>query len=275
MELCMAASDVSYMRRGRLGLIRLERPETLNALTLGMIAEVEGLARAAESDPSVTGLCITGAGRGFCSGLDMSVLADHAAGRGPQRDSARDAGDVNPALFSFLLDISKPVIAAVNGVGAGGGFILAMMCDLRFMAEGATLTTVFSRRGLIAEHGSSWLLPRMIGLSRALDLLWSSRKVGADEALRIGLADRVTAPDALLDAVEGYVEDLARTTSPRALALMKRQAHRHLAMSFKDAARETDALMAEALAHPDAAEGAASFTQRRSPNFDAWIGDST
>jgi enoyl-CoA hydratase/carnithine racemase len=239
-----------------------------------MIADVEALARAAERDPSVTALCITGAGRGFCSGLDMSVLADHAAGRGPRRNPARDSHDVNPALFSFLPAISKPVIAAVNGVGAGGGFILAMMCDLRFMAEGATLTTVFARRGLIAEHGSSWLLPRMVGLSRALDLLWSSRKVGAEEALRIGLADRVTAPDALLDAVEGYAEDLARTASPRALALMKRQVHRHLSMTFRDAALETDALMAEALAHPDAAEGAASFTQRRAPTFAAWTGDS-
>ena len=269
----MAASDVSYARRGRLAVIRLERPETLNALTLEMIARVETLARTAENDPSVTALCITGAGRGFCSGLDMSVLADHAAGRVPSKDRARSDRDHNPALFSFLPDISKPVIAAVNGVGAGGGFILAMMCDLRFMAEGATLTTVFARRGLIAEHGSSWLLPRMIGLSRALDLLWSSRKVGADEALRIGLADRVAAPDALLDTVESYVEDLAHTASPRALAVMKRQVHRHLANSLRDAAQETDALMAEALAHPDAAEGAASFTQRRAPDFAAWSGD--
>lgn len=269
----MAGSDVSYSRRGRLGVIRLERPDSLNALTLAMIADIEALARAAEADPSVTALCITGAGRGFCSGLDMSVLADHAAGRGPRRDAPRNTQGRNPALFSFLPEISKPVIAAVNGVGAGGGFILAMMCDLRFMAEGATLTTVFARRGLIAEHGSSWLLPRMVGLSRALDLLWSSRKVGAEEALRIGLADRVAAPDALLDTVESYVEDLARTVSPRALAVMKRQVHRHLGMNLLDAALETDGLMAEALAHPDAAEGAASFMQRRAPEFAPWTGD--
>ncbi len=192
--------------------------------------------------------------------------------KGMRREHTQDR---NPALFSFLPDISKPVIAAVNGVGAGGGFILAMMCDLRFMAEGATLTTVFARRGLIAEHGSSWLLPRMVGLSRALDLLWSSRKVGAEEALRIGLADRVAAPDALLDTVERYVDDLARTVSPRALAVMKRQVHRHLAMNFLDAALETDGLMAQALAHPDAAEGAASFIERRAPDFAPWTGDPT
>jgi enoyl-CoA hydratase/carnithine racemase len=263
----MSIAEVSYELRGRLGVIRLERPEALNALTLPMIGEVETLARAAEADPKVFAICITGAGRGFCAGLDMSVLADHAAGRAPAH---RERTPRQAMMFSFLADISKPVIAAVNGVGAGGGFVLAMMCDLRFMAEGATLITVFSRRGLIAEHATSWMLPRMVGLSRALDLLWSSRRVDAAEALRIGLADRVAPPDELMSAVEAYVADMAATVSPRAVAVMKAQVHADLARGFDASAAQTEKLMGEALNHPDAAEGAASFVERRGPSFAAW-----
>lgn len=261
---------VGYDRRGALGVIRLERPEALNALTYDMIAEIERLARAAEKDPEILAICVTGAGRGFCAGIDMSVLTAHTQGAATGRDNADDGA--NPALFSFLLEISKPVIAAVNGAAAGGGFILAMMCDLRFMAEDAYLMTVFSRRGLIAEHGASWLLPRMIGLSRALDLLWSSRKVDAAEAYRLGFADRVASPDRLLDAVEGYVRDLA-SVSPRSLAVIKRQLHRHLDTPFLQAAVESDQLMKEALRSADATEGAASFVERRAPRFMPWIGD--
>ena len=266
----MSIPEVSYERRGRLGVIRLERPDSLNALTTAMIGEVERLARAAEADPAVFALCVTGAGRGFCAGLDMSVLADHAAGRAPA-SAARTPR--RAMMFSFLADISKPVIAAVNGVGAGGGFILAMMCDLRFMAEGASLITVFSRRGLIAEHGAAWILPRMVGLSRALDLLWTSRRVDAAEAYRIGLADRVTAPDALMASVEAYVDDMASTVSPRAVAVIKAQVHAGLAASFDESAAGTVTVMAEALAHPDAAEGAASFVERRGPKFGPWPAD--
>jgi enoyl-CoA hydratase/carnithine racemase len=263
----MSIAEVGYERRGRLGVIRLQRPDALNALTMPMIGEVERLARTAEADRAVFAICITGEGRGFCAGLDMSTLTEHTAGRAP------DPGHRTPRqamLFSFLADIGKPVISAVNGVAAGGGFVLAMMSDLRFMAEGATLITIFSRRGLIAEHGTSFMLPRMVGLGRALDLLWSSRRVDAAEAYRIGLADRVVPPEALMETVEAYVEEMAATVSPRSVAVMKAQAHAHLGMTFDEAAAETVTAIAQSLAHPDAAEGAASFVQRRPPKFAPW-----
>ena len=263
-------APVSFTLRGRLGVIRLERPDALNALTYDMIQEVERLTRAAESDPAVTAICITGEGRGFCAGIDMSVLTAHASGEAVARSG--ETKPANPAMFAFLLDISKPVIAAVNGVAAGGGFVLAMMCDMRFMAEGANLITIFSKRGLIAEHGTSWMLPRMVGLSRALDVLWSSRKIDAAEAYRIGLADRTATPEALIEAVEQYANDLAANVSPRALAVIKRQVHRHLEMSLVDAAVESDAWMKVALAHPDAREGAAHFVEKRPARFAPWTG---
>lgn len=267
----MESPQVSYERRGALGVIRLERPEALNALTYAMISGVERFALAAEADPEVIALCITGAGRGFCAGIDMSVLTEST--RNGPRAAAADAASRNPALFAFLLGISKPVIAAINGPTAGGGFVLAMMCDLRFMAQEASLTTVFTKRGLIAEHGTSWLLPRMIGLSRAMDLLWSSRRVDAAEAYRLGFADRLVPGDGLLAAVEGYAADLKANVSPRALAVIKAQLHRDLEAGFDAAARGAEALMADALTHPDATEGAQSFIERRPPRFAPWTGD--
>lgn len=268
----MSDAEVIYARRGRLGVITLNRPEALNALTMTMIAEIERLALAAERDADVAALCVTGAGRGFCAGLDIGVLTEQVRDGPPEPSKASRSGPPRPALFSFLLDVSKPVIAAINGVGAGGGFVLAMMCDLRFMAEGAALTTVFSRRGLIAEHGTSWFLPRMVGLSRALDLLWSSRKVDAAEAYRIGLADRLVPAEGLLDAVEAYVDEMAVSVSPRAIAVIKAAVHRHLEAGFDVAALDAAGLMATALKHPDAAEGALSFVERRPPRFAAWTG---
>jgi len=261
--------DVGYRREGPLAVITLQRPVVLNALTLAMIGDIRRFALEAERDPAVTAICITGEGRGFCAGIDMSVLVAHTRGEAPSGDADPDA---NPALFSFLLDISKPVIAALNGVAAGGGFVLAMMCDLRFMSDTAALTTVFSRRGLIAEHGTSWLLPRIVGLSRALDLLWSSRKVDAAEAYRIGLADRVIPGDRLLAGVAAYVSELAAQVSPRALAEMKAQVLGHQHADLLAACRDSAARMQTALAHPDAAEGAASFGERRPPQFAAWTG---
>lgn len=264
----MAEAPVSYERRGRLAVIRLERPDALNALTYPMIAGIEAAARRAEADPEAFALCITGSGRGFCAGIDMSILAESARNRPAAADEAR-----NPALFSFLLSISKPVIAAVNGVAAGGGFVLAMMSDLRFMAQDATMTTVFSRRGLVAEHGTSWLLPRLVGTSRALDLLWSARRVDAQEAYRLGLADRLAPAVELLDAVATYVDEMAATVSPTAVAAIKRQVYAHWELDFDAAAHEAHTLMATALAHPDATEGAVSFVERRPPRFAPWTGE--
>jgi enoyl-CoA hydratase/carnithine racemase len=267
----MSVETIQYERRGVLGLLRLNRPEALNAFTGPMLAAIEQHVRAAERDPEVVAICITGTGRAFSAGIDVSLLTD-SLGDGAERVAGEAAEAGNPALFSYLTTISKPVIAAVNGVAAGGGFILAMMCDMRFVAEGAVFTTVFSRRGLIAEHGSSWLLPRLVGLSRALDLLWSSRPVEAAEAFRIGLADRVTPPEELIDAVESYAQGLADKVSPASLALMKRHVIRHLSMPFDESAREAQALMLDVLKGPDAQEGAMSFVERRPTRFARWTG---
>ncbi len=257
-------------------IVRFERPEQLNAFTYPMLAALRRAIDTAVADPSVVGIVLTGSGRGFTAGLDMAALAasaatgDSSAGADGHLAGAPQRGEL-PALFSYLLDVPKPVIAAVNGVAAGGGFVLAMMCDLRFAAaQGASFTTVFGKRGLIAEHGTSWLLPRLVGTSRALDLLWSSRRIDADEALRIGLVDRVVPDDHLLDEASDYVRSLAAAIAPRSLALMKQQVLRGWSQPIDVALREVNTEMVASLGHPDATEGVASFVERRPPRFVPW-----
>lgn len=259
-------------KRGRLGVVILNRPAALNALTGAMMGAFNAAIDALERDPGVTAIAVTGAGRGFCAGFDTAELVKATEGQTERRSEERGIDPDLPAQFISLTKVTKPVIAAINGPAAGLGFILAMMCDLRFAAEEAAFVTAFSRRGLIAEHGASWFLPRIVGPSRALDLLWSSRKVGAEEALRIGLIDRLVPGPELLDAVATYVDDIAEHVSPRSLAIIKGQVYAALSETVGSAVREGDRLTRESLAHPDSNEGAKSFVERRKPSFAPWTG---
>jgi enoyl-CoA hydratase/carnithine racemase len=272
----MAEAELHFETRGRVALITLSRPQALNALTYGMLSEIRRLVRTAEADPEVTAICFTGEGRGFCSGIDAQVLRGSvergASGAPGAAAPASDAPRDPPGMFSYLPQISKPVISAVNGVAAGGGFILAMMSDLRFGSENTSFTTVFSKRGLIAEHGASWLLPRLVGPGRALDLLWSSRRIDANEAYRLGLLDRLVPADSLIDAVVEYADQLAAQVSPRAIAVIKQQVYSHLSESMLPALEDSQRLMDEQLKHPDATEGAMSLIERRAPKFQPWTG---
>ncbi|MCW1381645.1 enoyl-CoA hydratase-related protein [Novosphingobium sp. KCTC 2891] len=261
-------ASVLYEPQGPLAVIRLNRPDVLNAIDNTMIAAIEeGCARAV-ADPDIFAIGITGTGRGFCAGLDMTLLAAYAdAGRlhGPEGPP--------PPLFGFLRSVPKPVIALVNGPAAGGGFILAMMADLRFASTDAVFTTSFTRRGLVAEHQASWLLPRIVGLGRATDLMLSGRKMDAEEAYRIGFADRLIDPEVLVEHGRNYAEDLALHAAPRAMAIVKAQIGRDLSLA-EDAAWALSAEQISAsLGHPDATEGALSFVERRKPRFTPFTGD--
>ena len=272
----MADAEILFETKGRVALIRLNRPQQLNALTYRMMADIRRLVGEAEKDPEVTAIAFVGEGRGFCSGLDAEVLRQTtAAGESRPAERAETTRVDPPGMFSYLPFVSKPVISAVNGVAAGGGFVLAMMSDLRFGSDAASFTTVFSKRGLIAEHGTSWVLPRLLGSSRALDLLWSSRRVNADEALRIGLLDRVVPADELLQAIVAYVDELAAQISPSAIAVMKSQVWRHLSEPLLPALADADRLTQAQLKHPDAYEGAMALIERRAPNFQPWTGEAS
>jgi len=259
----MGTSELRYEVDDPVATITLDRPETLNALTHPMLGAFRRAVDAAANDPAVVGIVVTGEGRGFCSGLDASVLgATTEAG-----SSARPTSEEVPGLFTWLLGVPKPVIAAVNGVAAGGGFVLATMCDLRIASRAAQFTSIFSKRGLIAEHGTTWIVPRLIGAGAALDLLWSSRKIDAEEAHRIGLVQQVVEPDDLLAAARRYVVDLAEQVSPASLADTKRLVYRHLGVGYEDALRETDDVQYAALDRIDAKEGAMALLERRPAVF--------
>jgi enoyl-CoA hydratase/carnithine racemase len=243
-------------------LLTLNRPERLNAWTTEMEQVYFALLEQCGADEQVRAIVVTGTGRGFCAGADMQQLQE--LGDGTLIESAET---VERRPQSLPLSIPKPIIAAINGACAGIGLVQALMCDLRFAAEGAKLTTAFARRGLIAEHGISWILPRLVGAARALDLLLSGRVVFAEEAQALGLVNRVYAPDRLLEAALEYAGELAAHCSPASMAAMKRQVYADLERTLPDALAEADRLMLASFTAPDFVEGVASFVERRDPRF--------
>ncbi len=266
--------EIAYEVAEPLAIVTLNRPHSLNAWTTRMGAEVKHALAAAESDSRVVGIVLTGAGRGFCAGADLNDLKAISEG-GRQADAPQeldaDPGDRAMAAFrgsyTYLASVRKPVIAAINGPVAGMAVPIALACDLRFASDRASFTTSFSRRGLVAEWGVSWLLPRLVGTAHALDLLFSARRIDAVEAERIGLVNRVLPHDDLLPFVREYVEDLAANCSPASMAIMKRQVWQHWTAALDAAEQEAVGLMLESFARPDFKEGVASFLEKRPPRF--------
>jgi enoyl-CoA hydratase/carnithine racemase len=263
--------------------ITLNRPEKLNAMTLRTTEELRHALIEADRSRAVVGIVLTGAGRGFSAGLDLSEVEEmDRAGSTDVSDGSADpaAGDPHDANASadferpcsYLMSLRKPVIAAINGPCVGLGFSFAMFSDLRFMSTAAMLSTAFSGLGLVGEHGMAWLLPRLIGISNALDVLWSGRRIDAEEALSLGLVQRVVEPDQLLEQAQGYIRQLALTASPTSLMHMKRQVYSYLMQPLRQAMAETETLQNQSMTWPDLAEGMAAFAEKRPPNFPR-IGD--
>lgn len=261
----MTYRDIELTIDDPVAVLRLNRPDKLNAFTYDTLREIRAAIDACAADTRVVGIVITGNGRGFCAGLDAATLA--AVTSAPAASRAEEESNALPGIFSYLLHVPKPVICAINGVAAGGGLILALMSDLRIASSAASFTTVFLKRGLIAEHGSSWLLPRLVGVGRALDLLWMSDRIDAEAALRFGLVESVVEPDALLTTACDYVRRLAVTSSPAAIAETKRLLYRHLGTGYVEALREADASQWKFVGAPDAREGAAALLEKRQPKF--------
>jgi len=169
--------------------------------------------------------------------------------------------------ITYLLALRKPLVAAINGACAGLGFSLATFCDLRFVDRTAKLTTSFAQRGLIAEHGTSWMLPRLVGPAHALDLYWTSRKFDGEEAFRIGFATHLCETGECVTDATRYLRDIAKTSAPNSIMMMKRQVYRHLNRELGPAMEESNVWMDESLAKGDFKEGVQSFVERRAPNF--------
>lgn len=267
----MSYSQILYEARDGIATITLNRPDRLNAWTGVMGAEVRAAMEAADADPSVRAIILTGAGRGFCAGADMNDLSDiSAAGATRTRPFVPPDPNARPDFQhpqTYFPAIKTPIIAAVNGPAAGMGLAIILFCDLRFAADSAAFVTAFSRRGLIAEHGMSWMLSRLVGPSRAMDLLLSSRRVGAEEAYRMGLADRVFPTNELIAEAQAYARELADFVSPRSTAIIKRQVWDGLLQDLKEAMADADREMALSLKGEDFKEGVAHFLEKRPPRF--------
>lgn len=270
--------QICYEVEDPVATITLNRPSSLNAWTDRMGAEVRHAVGLAESDPKVVGIVITGAGRGFCSGADMNRLSAVATGdlsaEATADELASDPGDpsfgddLHLGTYTYLMSVSKPVIAAINGPVAGMAVPIVLACDLRFMAQDAVLLTAFAQRGLVAEWGISWLLPRLCGTAVALDLLFSSRRVTGAEAAALGLVNAALPGEEVLAHAKQYVRDLAATSSPTSMAIMKRQVYQQLHAGLLAAEREARELMLESFGRPDFREGVRSFVERRPPRFE-------
>jgi enoyl-CoA hydratase/carnithine racemase len=231
----MPNQETQYHVADRVATITLNRPDKLNAWTANMEREVRAAMGEAEKDKNVRVIVLTGAGRGFCAGADMSLLSS-IADKGV--DEARRAQALEPLAasetngrkdfqkkYSYFPALPNPVIAAINGPVVGLGLVIAMYCDLRLASDAARFGTAFAQRGLIAEYGMAWMLPRLVGHANALDLLFSARIIDAPEAFRMGLVNQVLPQASFAEGVQRYAANLASTVSPRSLRVMKRQVY--------------------------------------------------
>ena len=264
----------------RVSTITLNRPDRLNAWTARMADEVRNAIGRAGADPATRCIVITGAGRGFCAGADMEGLQGTAsAGKASGREVLNpvdvsfasapgpDIAEAYPGRFGYLYSCPKPVIAAINGACAGIGLILTLYADLRFAARDAKFTTAFAARGLVAEHGIAWLLPRLIGEANALDLLLTSRKFTGGEAEAMGLVNKALPTEELMSHVGAIARTLANEVSPRSMAIMKRQVRAAYAQSFAASLALADEEMSQSFSTFDFKEGVQSFVERRAPAF--------
>lgn len=250
---------LSELREG-VGIVTLNRPDKLNAWNSAMGTLYFDTLDAMAADPAVRAILVLGAGRGFCSGADMSALGNLSA------QGAITKRDGRP--YWYAMSVGKPIVAAVHGACYGVGLQQALCCDVRFAAHGARFCVPYVKRGLIAELGLSWQLSRFIGVGRTTDMLLSARVVGAEEALAIGLVNQLAAPDDLFDRAFAYCRTIAAENSPWAMRTVKQQIYQDLmTASMKEPFAEADRLLGEAVAGPDMKEGIAAFREKRPLSF--------
>jgi enoyl-CoA hydratase/carnithine racemase len=271
----MRHEQIIYEVREGIATITLNRPDKLNAWTRQMAHELRAAMHTAAGDDAVRGIILTGAGRGFCAGADMNLLSGISGGTagGEEAPAAYPvpAGGSQRADFrmpnSYFPSIPKPILGAINGPCAGLGFVVSLYCDFRFAAESAVFTTSFAQRGLIAEHGISWMLPRLVGIANAADLLYSARKIKAAEARDLGIVQRVVPDAELLAAARDYMAHIAANVSPRSVTVMKRQIWEGLFQTLSEATTVGDYEMAQSFPSEDFKEGVAHFLEKRPARF--------
>jgi enoyl-CoA hydratase/carnithine racemase len=275
-------NEVLYDVKDRIATVTLNRPDRMNSIDDSMPVNIAKAMAKAADDPGVRAIILTGAGRAFCAGADIGRLQRRAGGTRPP--PPHDDPSFVPAItsghgpdlgvqfadmrrYSYFMRIGKPVIAALNGATAGLGFIMALCADMRFASDRMIFTTAFAQRGLIAEHGIAWLLPRLVGPSNAIDLLMSARRVTAKEALDMGLVNRIFPQDTFMENVRDAVRIYTETVSPHSMAVIKAQVWKGMFETYAENLAEADKQIVLNYPFPDYKEGVAHFVEKRAANF--------
>jgi enoyl-CoA hydratase/carnithine racemase len=253
-------SEIVSTSEDGVATIVLNRPERRNAITGEMQDAYLRALLDAEADPDVRAIVVTGAGSAFCGGVDFTSLDSLSSGM-------HEMADADEMRAYLPLTISVPIIAAINGPAIGLGLVYALFTDVRFAAASASLSAPYARLGLIAEHGLSWLLPRLVGVGAASDLLLSGRTVDAMEAYTLGLVQRVVPDHELLQTATAYAREIAHRCSPRSVAVIRRQLQRDLDGDFVSAFDRSFEEVARSFRSPDLAEGLRAIRERRLPAF--------
>jgi 2-(1,2-epoxy-1,2-dihydrophenyl)acetyl-CoA isomerase len=260
----MSFEQITWEVADRVGWVRMTRPDKLNALTSRMAAEIlEALDRAAES-ADVRSVVITGEGRAFSAGQDLTEFRE---GGLEQFDVAEHLRSGYNRMIAAIVELPKPVIAGVNGVAAGAGLSLACACDLRIASEAATFTQAFVKIGLVPDSGGTWLLPRIVGPARALELSITGELIDAAEALRIGLVGRVVPADRFPKELESYAQALAAGAT-RAIGVTKRVFAQGASSSLANTLEREASAQAELIRSRDFLEGVRAFLEKRPPRFE-------
>lgn len=263
----MADEVLRLERRERIAILTLNRPDSLNALNIELRDALVRACQALRDDDDVWAVVLTGAGRGFCSGADLRAARSDSAHTASREERLDTYGWVGRQAMAVYRTLDKPIIAAVNGVAAGAGMSLALSCDMRLGSELTRFKTVFIERSLSPDSGMSFFLPRIVGYSRACDLLYTSRFVEAEEAYRIGLLDRLVPADRLLEEAIGLAQQIA-AWPPVAMQAARRTLQQSMESTLEEQLRhESFGLLFARRAPHDVQEARDSFLERRPPRF--------
>lgn len=272
----MEFSDIIYETSDRIATITMNRPDKSNAWTPRMGNEMKTAMQEADRDDSVRVIIVTGAGKNYCAGADMGSLSNIAqgtetpSGERTVRSEESEPGATRPDFrgqFSWVLALRKPVIAAINGACVGLGLTKSLYYDVRIASERARLGLIFVQRGLAIEHGSSWMLPRLVGLGKAVEMAVTGRLLDAQEALAAGLVNRVVPHDQLMSVTREMASEIATKCSPLGVAEAKKMVYTHLFTDLATGMRDDDELMGRMTRSEDFKEGVEAFLQKRPPQF--------
>ena len=254
--------------RGRIVVMTLNRPERMNAISRDMLEELSAKITEANKDPDVRCIVLTGAGKGFCAGLDLVDVGQGGIGGGSGEGSnrPRQLFDLRDAPINVMWNIDTPIVCALNGAAAGYGMDVALLCDMRVAGESAKMAAVTAKRNVVPESGGTWLLPRLIGWAKAAELYYRARVVGAQECLELGLVNTVVPDDQVLGTALEWAEEIA-DNAPMAVQTTKRMMRMGQEESYDTAVDHLMVHLTGMFQSEDFKEGVKAFLEKRKPEF--------